>query len=199
MWIWFIIPISSHTKLLTISLTYLVKNPLAIQETGVWSLGWEDTLEKGMATHSNILAWRIPWTEEPGGLQSIGSQRVGHDWSDLAPIQGDTWSSEQQTFLDAPDGFTLTPYPGRPTQPLPSIPYQSQRGSAHRTHCPSGWWPHSGRCPRKPGRDWWEWAGQTPHLENKEEVSITHSTHSELHHDKTVSHFILTTIPSGRN
>ena len=44
-------------------------------------LGWEDPLEKGTATHSSILAWRIPWTEEPGGLQSIGSQRVGHNWS----------------------------------------------------------------------------------------------------------------------
>ena len=45
----------------------------------VQSLGWEDSLEEGMATHSSILAWRIPWTERPGGLQSIGSQRVGHD------------------------------------------------------------------------------------------------------------------------
>ena len=45
----------------------------------VQSLGWEDPLEKGMATHSSILAWRIPWTEEPGGLQSTGSQRVKHD------------------------------------------------------------------------------------------------------------------------
>ena len=49
-------------------------------ETWVWSLGWEDPLEEGIATHSSILAWRIPWTEEPGGLQSMGSQRVGHDW-----------------------------------------------------------------------------------------------------------------------
>ena len=48
-------------------------------ETGVRSLGREDPLEKEMATHSSILAWRIPWTEEPGGLQSLGSQRVGHD------------------------------------------------------------------------------------------------------------------------
>ena len=45
----------------------------------VRALGWEDTLEEGMATHSSILAWRIPWIEEPGGLQSIGSQGVGHD------------------------------------------------------------------------------------------------------------------------
>ena len=53
----------------------------AMQETWVWSLIWEDPLEKEMATHSSILAWRIPWTEEPGGLQSTGSRRVGHDWA----------------------------------------------------------------------------------------------------------------------
>ena len=56
-----------------------VKNPPAMWETQVRSLGWEDTLEKGMATQSSILAWEIPWTEEPRGLQSMGSQRVGHD------------------------------------------------------------------------------------------------------------------------
>ena len=50
-----------------------------MQETWVQSLGQEDPLEKEMANHSSILAWRIPWTEEPGGLQSTGSQRVGHD------------------------------------------------------------------------------------------------------------------------
>ena len=49
------------------------------QETGVGCLGWDDPLEEGMATHSSNLAWRIPWTEEPGGLQSMGPQRVGHD------------------------------------------------------------------------------------------------------------------------
>ena len=58
----------------------LVKNPPAMRETWVLSLGWEDPLEKGMATHSNNLAWRIPWTEEPVRLQSTGSQRVGYDW-----------------------------------------------------------------------------------------------------------------------
>ena len=57
----------------------MVKNPPALQEMCVRSLGWEDPLEKGMATHSSILDWRIPWKEEPGGLQSVGSQRVGHD------------------------------------------------------------------------------------------------------------------------
>ena len=49
-------------------------------ETWVQSLGWEDLLEKEMATHSSILAWRVPWTEEPGGLQSMGLQRIGHKW-----------------------------------------------------------------------------------------------------------------------
>ena len=56
-----------------------VKNPPTVQEMWIQPLGWEDPLEKGMATHSSILAWRIPETEEPGGLRSMGSQRVGHD------------------------------------------------------------------------------------------------------------------------
>ena len=56
-----------------------VKNPPAVQETQVQSLGIKDPLEKEIATHSSILAWEMPWTEEPGGLQSMGSQRVGHD------------------------------------------------------------------------------------------------------------------------
>ena len=57
----------------------LVKNLPAVQETQVQSLGQEDPLEKEMAIHSSILAWKIPWTEEPGRLRSMGSQRVGHD------------------------------------------------------------------------------------------------------------------------
>ena len=56
-----------------------VKNLPAMQETQVRSLGWEDRLEKEMVTHPSILAWRVPWTEEPGGLQSMGVERVGHD------------------------------------------------------------------------------------------------------------------------
>ena len=55
-----------------------VKNLSAMQETWVQSLDWEDPLEKGMATHSSILAWRVPWREESGGLESVGSQSVGH-------------------------------------------------------------------------------------------------------------------------
>ena len=59
----------------------MVKSPPAMQETCVWSLDWEDPQEKGTATHSSILAWRIPWTENPSGLQSMDSQRVRHDWA----------------------------------------------------------------------------------------------------------------------
>ena len=71
------IPFSDYMGFLV---TQTVKNPPAIQETQVWSLGQEDPLEKGITTHSSILAWRIPWTEEPGGLQSMRLQRVRHSW-----------------------------------------------------------------------------------------------------------------------
>ena len=79
---------SDTTEKLTLSLsntnwaslvTQMVKNQPAMQETWVQSLGQEDPLEKGMAIHSSILAWRIPWIEKPGGLQSTGLQRVRHD------------------------------------------------------------------------------------------------------------------------
>ena len=77
----------SSKKLGTFHVAQWVKNPLTMQETQeMWvrSLVWEDPPEEGMATHSSILAWRIPQTEEPGGLQSMGSWRVGHDSSDWA-------------------------------------------------------------------------------------------------------------------
>ena len=64
----------------------MVKNPSAVQETQVGSLGREDPLEEEMATHSSIPAWRIQWTEEPGGLQSMGSQRVGHELNNHHPL-----------------------------------------------------------------------------------------------------------------
>ena len=59
----------------------LIRSLLPMQETRIWFLGWEDPLEKEMSTHSSILAWRIPWTEKPGGLLSMESQRVGQDWT----------------------------------------------------------------------------------------------------------------------
>ena len=67
----------------------------AVRETRVRSLGWEDPLEKEMATHSSNLAWKIPWTEEPGGLQSMGSQRVGHDWATSLQICQQIWKTQQ--------------------------------------------------------------------------------------------------------
>ena len=62
----------------------VVKNLPAMQETQFWPLGQEDPLEEGMATHSSILTWKIPRTEDPGSLQSIALQKVGHNWSNLA-------------------------------------------------------------------------------------------------------------------
>ena len=75
---------SFRDALLSLPLTFcpggsMVKNLPVMQEMWVRSLGWEDLLMKGMSTLSSILAWRMPWTEEPGRLQSMGSQRVGHD------------------------------------------------------------------------------------------------------------------------
>ena len=73
----------------------MVKNLPAMWETWVQSLGWEDPLEKGMATHSSILAWTIPWTEELGRLQSLRSQRAGHDWTTFT-LQ---WGRSNEAFL----------------------------------------------------------------------------------------------------
>ena len=79
---YFVNTVMYDTMCVTFQVVGVVKKPPANagdEETWVRSLGWEDPLEEGMATHSSILAWRIPWTEEPGGLQSIGSQTAGHD------------------------------------------------------------------------------------------------------------------------
>ena len=74
-----------------------VKSLPTVQETWVRSLGWEDPLQKEMATHSSILAWKMPWTEEPGRLQFIASHRVKHYWYDLACIH--TWGQNVYTGL----------------------------------------------------------------------------------------------------
>ena len=73
--VWFLFLLTMHASLVT----QMVQHVPTMQETRVQSLGWEDLLEKAMATHSITLAWKIPWMEEPGRLQSMGSQRVGHD------------------------------------------------------------------------------------------------------------------------
>ena len=75
----------------------MVKHLSTMQETWVRSLGWEDSLEKEMATHSSTIAWKIPWTEEPGRLQSMGSQRVGHNW--VTSLSLFTLLSKQVTML----------------------------------------------------------------------------------------------------
>ena len=79
--------------------TQMVKNPPAMQKTWVRSLGQADPLEKEMATHSSILTWRIPWTEEPGKLQFMGSQRVGHEWATNIPHCVYYWWAEFHSLL----------------------------------------------------------------------------------------------------
>ena len=75
----------------TFQVGQMVQNPPAVQETWAWSLGGEVPLEESVATHSSILAWRIPGTEGPGGLLSMGSYIVRHDWSDLAAAESIQW------------------------------------------------------------------------------------------------------------
>ena len=80
----------------------MVKNPPAIQETRVGSLCWEDSLKKGTIIHSSILAWRIPWTEKPCGLQSVGLQRFGHDWvTNIHTLYHSHWKDCCSFHLDA--------------------------------------------------------------------------------------------------
>ena len=76
-----------------------LKHLPAMWETQVWSLGREDPLEKEMATHSSLLAWRIPWTEEPGGLHSTGLQRVGHDWATSLSLSPSKLNMDSTKFL----------------------------------------------------------------------------------------------------
>ena len=92
----------------------------AMQETWVWSLGQEDPLEKEMATHSSTLAWKIPWTEKPGRLQSMASQRVGHDWATspslsfsiqkFCPRLSLTLISPNKAYRTKPERVWLLPY-----------------------------------------------------------------------------------------
>ena len=73
-------------------------------------LGWEEPLEKGMATHSSILAWRIPWTEEPGGLQSLGLQRVGHDGMTVTAEAPSGYKAVWLACLSVPGGSLCLPH-----------------------------------------------------------------------------------------
>ena len=86
-----------------------VKNLPAVQETWVRSLVWEDPLEKETAAHSSILAWKISWTEEPGGLQSMGSQRVRHDWATNTHTHTRRWSCYNQSMFASMSSLSLLP------------------------------------------------------------------------------------------
>ena len=88
-----------------------------IPKTSVWSLGWKDSLEEGMATHSSILARRIPWTEEPGGLQFMGSQRLGYEWSYLALASAAAAAKSLQSCPTLYDPIDGSP----PGSPIPGI------------------------------------------------------------------------------
>ena len=111
--IWTRLPCNSNGKesasLVASFASHLVKNPPAMLEIWVRSLGWEDPPEKGQATHSSILAWRSPWTEKPGGLQFMGSHRIGLDWvTKTHRVQGlrKTHVSHWLVHLAAPARFT---------------------------------------------------------------------------------------------
>ena len=80
------VPVYNWLVLTSSLVAHMVKRLPIMRETQVQSLGWEDLLEREMATHSSILAWKIPWTEEPGRLHSMGLQRVGHDWATSLPL-----------------------------------------------------------------------------------------------------------------
>ena len=98
-----------------------VKNLPAMQETGVQSPNWEDVLKKGMATHSSLFAWRIPWTEELGGLQFMGLQRVRHDWA--------TFTFTEPPGKSQPLCFTGRRDLPRPPRPGPTSPQHASRAS----------------------------------------------------------------------
>ena len=130
-------------------LAQMVKNLLTMQETKVWLLGQEDSLEKGMATHSRILAWRIPWTEEPSELQSVGSQRVWHDRAFftntkqnptgalfLAPVHFSTWCAP----INLPGTFN-TPSTVRTSVKTPfPHPHSIRWRIPAQTHLPLLWY-----------------------------------------------------------
>ena len=124
-----------------------VKNPPAMQETQVWSLVWEDSWRREMATHSSILAWDIPWTEELGRLSTMGSQRVGHNWvtSTNRCLPCGIWyfplpRKVQNSFQKLSGSIDHYPiclsFPGKPPFPV----RVERRGSRARGHPPVTAW-----------------------------------------------------------
>ena len=125
----------------------MVKNPPAMWETGVQSLGQEYPLEKGKATHSSVLAWRIPWTEEPAGLQSMGCKRVGPDL--VTNFTAEPGESGVYQIPLVPAVHTGEPdlQPGGHTSSHPA-PRCPKRGTGGQSHYPKepGAWVHSESC-----------------------------------------------------
>ena len=147
-----------NTRVSAVHIVQSVKNLPAMEETWVWSLGREDSLEKEIATHSSILAWKIPRTEEPGGLQSMGSQRVRHDWATNASLH--LCHRGSKTFSRTPclptvtiipsffplvnkEAFSsdlrpvLSLQPGGDIPPLPQEPGALHQNSSHLTSASS--------------------------------------------------------------
>ena len=115
-----------------------------MQETWVRSLGWEDPLEKEMATHSSILAWRILWTEEPDGLQSTGSQRVGHDWANLLyfTLLYSTKAVDELCFLLLLSCSVVSDSLRSYGLQHPRLSCLSPSPGACSNSCPLNWWCH---------------------------------------------------------
>ena len=134
----------------------MVTNQHAVQETGVWSLGWEDPLEKSIVTHSNILARRILWTEETGKLQSRGLQRIGYDWATKHTAHKNGYQEvkwERYKLGDWDRHIHISQSVTSITQsclilcdPMncstPGLPVHHQCPEFTQTSCPLSWWCH---------------------------------------------------------
>ena len=126
--------VSYRYRYRTLQVAQMVKNLPALWETQVWSLGQENPLEKGMAAHLSSLSWKIPWTKEPGGLQSTGSQRVQHDWATNTYIR--QFSLVQ--FSRSVVSYSLRPHGlQHATPPCPSPP-----PGVYSDSCPLSQWCH---------------------------------------------------------
>ena len=143
-----------------------VKHLPTIQETQVQSLGWEDLLEKEMATHSSILAWKIPWMEEPGRLQSMGLQKLKHDWATLTeqlnfhfPVQNKKWKKEvlEKTLESPLDSKEI-----KPVNPKGNQPWIFTGRTDAEAEAPILWLPDEKCQLTDAGKDWrWEESGAT--------------------------------------
>ena len=141
----------------------LVKNLPKMWETWVQSLGWEDPLEKEMATHSSILAWKIPWTEEPGRLWSMGSQTVGHDWATFTSLRMTISVGTERAFAENSTSILTN------SQLLPAG-YRENTPQHTRSHI---WQTHSKR-----NTQWWKAKSLPAKIWNKAKMPQSHHCYS---------------------